>query len=218
MLIIYFYRVTTKERILRTALELYNKSGPETVTVRHIAAEMGISHGNLCYHYPNTETIVRALYNELVAEMNKMVTNSQFTPAEDVKTVLQMVLTAARKGFETLYRYRFVLLNFHAIMRSDEYIRKNYSELTRQRQTEFRMITDALILAGVFRPESYPGQYDLLIELQLLAGDNWIARAEIIRKMNKTQAINYYTDVLLSPWTAMMTEQGIKMYRELSGK
>jgi AcrR family transcriptional regulator len=210
--------VTTKERILNTALELYNKSGPETVTVRHIAAKMGISHGNLCYHFPNTEAIVRALYGELVGEMNKMVTDSKPEFGHDMKAVLQMVLNSARRGFETLYRYRFVLLNFHAIMRSDEYIRNNYSELTRQRQTEFRMITDALIHAGIFRPESYPGQYDLLIELQLLAGDNWIARAEIIRKMNKTQAITYYTDVLLSPWTAIMTEPGMKMYRELSGK
>ncbi|MGL5892138.1 MAG: TetR/AcrR family transcriptional regulator [Bacteroidia bacterium] len=210
--------MNTKERILHTALELYNESGPETVTVRHIAAAMGISHGNLCYHYPNTDAIVRALYDKLVGEMNNLVTGIQHSLPENDFQLLQFVVSQSRKGFETMYRYRFVMLNFHAIMRSDDYIRKNFRELTKQRTAEFRMMVDILTHTGITRSEHFAGEYDLLIELQLLAGDGWMARAEIVRKMNKTQAINYYTDVILAPWVAVMTEKGVKMYLELKKK
>jgi AcrR family transcriptional regulator len=210
--------VNTKQRILHTALELYNASGPETVTVRHIAAAMGISHGNLCYHYPNTDAIVRALYDELVAEMNQVISTTQSGIPANAAEALQLVVSLGRKGFETLYRYRFVMLNFYAVMRNDEYISKHFRELTKRRTAEFRAVVDLLIHGGIFRHEHFAGEFDFLIELQLLAGDAWIARAEVVRKMNKTTAINYYTDVMLSPWVAVMTEEGVKMYLALRKK
>ena len=40
--------MTTKEKIIDTALQLFNKQGIDPVTTRHIAKEMNISHGNLC--------------------------------------------------------------------------------------------------------------------------------------------------------------------------
>ncbi|HEY8401633.1 MAG TPA: TetR/AcrR family transcriptional regulator, partial [Cytophagaceae bacterium] len=63
--------MTTKEKILNTALLLFNKEGIEDITVRDIAKAMGISHGNLCYHYPNKEVIIETLYQQLVDELNK---------------------------------------------------------------------------------------------------------------------------------------------------
>ncbi|MCU0433137.1 MAG: TetR/AcrR family transcriptional regulator [Bacteroidia bacterium] len=213
--------MTTKERILHTALELFNESGPETVTVRHIAAAMGISHGNLCYHYPNTDTIVRALYDALVKELDSVVETSQTESAalfEQPENVLAMVLKQSRRGFEIMYRYRFVLLHFHSIMRNDEYILKHFRELTDRRTQQFRMMVDFLMHSGLVRKEHFPGEFDYLIELQLLAGDGWVARAELVRKMGKTEAINYFTDVVLAPWIAVMTERGIKWYLEAKKK
>ena len=51
----------TKDKILVTALQLLNEHGVKSVTIRDIAAEMGISHGNLGYHYANMELIIYAL-------------------------------------------------------------------------------------------------------------------------------------------------------------
>lgn len=43
---------TTKERIRRTASRLFSERGYRAVTMRNIADELGISVGNLTYHYP----------------------------------------------------------------------------------------------------------------------------------------------------------------------
>ncbi|MDP5170477.1 MAG: TetR/AcrR family transcriptional regulator, partial [Bacteroidia bacterium] len=65
----------TKVRILQTALKLYNEHGVynphgEQITARRIAAELNMSDGNLRYHFPSREDIVRGLYDELVEKLN----------------------------------------------------------------------------------------------------------------------------------------------------
>ncbi len=61
--------MTTKEKILEAARELFNKEGIDAITTRHVAARLGISHGNLCYHYPRKEILIEKLYYELVEKL-----------------------------------------------------------------------------------------------------------------------------------------------------
>lgn len=54
-----------KKKILETALALFNEGNTQSATTNHIAKAMGISPGNLHYHYKNREEIVRLLYIQL---------------------------------------------------------------------------------------------------------------------------------------------------------
>ena len=55
----------TRERILEAALKCFNQEGLESTSTRQIAAEAGISQGNLCYHFPDKAGLVEALYQQL---------------------------------------------------------------------------------------------------------------------------------------------------------
>ena len=57
----------TKGRIAQTAIGLFNERGTATVSTNHIAEAMGISPGNLYYHYRNKEEIVRAIFERMIA-------------------------------------------------------------------------------------------------------------------------------------------------------
>ncbi|MGO8952713.1 MAG: TetR/AcrR family transcriptional regulator, partial [Rhodomicrobium sp.] len=54
----------TAKRIAETALMLFNRFGEPSVTASAIAADVGISHGNLHYHYPSKEKIVQDLFSD----------------------------------------------------------------------------------------------------------------------------------------------------------
>ena len=53
----------TKQKIILSALQLFNENGIANVRLQHIADEAFISIGNLAYHYKNKEAIVKASNN-----------------------------------------------------------------------------------------------------------------------------------------------------------
>lgn len=52
----------TRERILECALRLFNERGEPNVTPLDIATELGISPGNLYYHFHGKEPLVQGLF------------------------------------------------------------------------------------------------------------------------------------------------------------
>jgi AcrR family transcriptional regulator len=48
----------TKESLLKVAQRLFTKQGVAEVSLRSIAAEAGISHSNLIYHYPTKNDLI----------------------------------------------------------------------------------------------------------------------------------------------------------------
>jgi AcrR family transcriptional regulator len=50
---------TTKERIARCALRILEAEGPEAVSMRRVAAAVGITPMAIYYHFPNRERLLR---------------------------------------------------------------------------------------------------------------------------------------------------------------
>jgi AcrR family transcriptional regulator len=53
--------MSTRDRIIETAVNLFNDCGTRRITTNHIARAAGISPGNLYYYFRNKEEIIRAV-------------------------------------------------------------------------------------------------------------------------------------------------------------
>jgi AcrR family transcriptional regulator len=93
----------TRERILETALVMFNTFGERSVTTTAIAVEMGISPGNLYYHYHSKEEIVRGLFDQFHREIETTLAapDQRLPNAEDCWLFLHLV-------FEAIWKYRFI--------------------------------------------------------------------------------------------------------------
>lgn len=72
----------TAERILATALDLFNRRGEPNVSTTLISAELNISPGNLYYHYPAKEELVNALMSRYEKALHQLLGDAS-NPAMD---------------------------------------------------------------------------------------------------------------------------------------
>jgi AcrR family transcriptional regulator len=202
--------MTTKERILDTALQLFNKHGVEPITTRHIAKEMNISHGNLCYHFPRKEDIISKLYENLVSELDQEIASLQ-----KGEPGLQMLMQATAATFRIQYKYKFFLQDMVAIMRRIEPIRLHFKALYQHRKGQFRMIIRYLIDQDILQEEMVKEQYEKFIDQFYIVGDFWVSEAEILFEGTDEEKLTYYTQIAFSLIIPYLTRKGLETYRQL---
>ncbi len=67
---------STKEKIVQSAIKLFNANGLVNVRLQHIADETGISVGNLAYHYCSKKALVETIDIQLEIEIGAILNNN----------------------------------------------------------------------------------------------------------------------------------------------
>lgn len=93
----------TRDRILTAALALFNESGEAGVSLAQIAAELGISEGNLWYHFRTKRDLVGALLEQLEQRIDQ---NLSRAPVDSGK--LAAYAEYARQCFRVVWEFRFL--------------------------------------------------------------------------------------------------------------
>ncbi|HMA30957.1 MAG TPA: TetR/AcrR family transcriptional regulator [Casimicrobiaceae bacterium] len=116
----------TRERILETGLELFNRHGEPHVTTADIADEMNISPGNLYYHFRNKDEIVGELYAAFDASVAPLLATPASRPSgvEDLWLLLHLL-------FERMWQYRFVYRDVDDITSRNARIAARFAAMTR---------------------------------------------------------------------------------------
>lgn len=165
----------TKEKILAAALKLYNNKGINTITTRHIAANIAISPGNLHYHFKQTDDIIKTLYDRLATEFDDLMQALEALPLVD----LAVLRSFSRSSIEVAYKYRFIFLHFVEVATRIPSIRTHYKSLRARRETEFKAMFKKLIQNGTFRND-LPGEvWDELVTQIFIVGDFWQSNNEL---------------------------------------
>jgi AcrR family transcriptional regulator len=120
----------TRERILETALALFNAAGEPHVTTADIADEMNISPGNLYYHFRNKDDIIGELFTRFDAAVAPLLAgpSSQAADVEDLWLFVHVL-------FERMWEYRFFYRDLDEITSRDPALAARFAVLMRRKQS-----------------------------------------------------------------------------------
>ncbi|ARU90121.1 TetR/AcrR family transcriptional regulator [Pseudomonas sp. M30-35] len=93
----------TRERILECALMLFNQEGEPNVSTLEIANELGISPGNLYYHFHGKEPLINELFERFQAELAPLL-----DPPEDAQLDVEDYWLFLHLIVERMANYRFL--------------------------------------------------------------------------------------------------------------
>lgn len=213
--------MTTKEKILAQALALFNEKGVETVTTRQIAMSMGISQGNLCYHFPKKEAIIIALYKQLVEKFDHLYlefsssqssTEAYTSPKLNIPIFFKMIEITNQYFVD----YKFLMLNFVQIMRSHPSIKTHYQTLTIQRNEQTMDLFQAFQTAGFIKIEAYTHQYRQIIEQFMILNNFWLSHAEILYQGDEVGKIDYFNQLVSAFIYPYLTTKGQLEYKKVA--
>lgn len=201
----------TKDKILQEALHQFNTIGTDQVSIRSIADAVGISAGNLAYHFKNTDAIIHQLYLNLVEALDSEVQQIQESLVD-----MQYLLEATQRTYRALYEYRFLMIDFVAICRRIPDIKTHFSELMSMRQQQFLLIFKYLQSEGWLRHDLDEQAYAAFAEIIIIFSNAWLADA-VIRQQpeNAEQQVAHYRQLFIQLFIPYLTQEGLQQFQQL---
>ena len=166
--------MSNRERVLESALSLFNEQGTGAVSTNHIAEAAGISPGNLYYHFRNKEEIVRALFERLFASWDEAFQ----LPVDRAPSLtdLDAMITA---NYQLIWEYRFAYREQAALLRNDPELHERYLAIRQRGYDGFAALVDAFADAGVISRSIDPQELKILTELCWIVSEQWPLNLEL---------------------------------------
>ncbi len=156
----------TKERILQLSLLLFNERGERSVTTNHIAAELGMSPGNLYYHFRNKSEIIKELMEQYQKETLEMLALPDDRPLDANDKIRYFQVLSSQ-----LWAYRFLHRDVYHLVENNVDFRKMYPRFAGQVMQQGQKIYRAFVEAG--RMEMTDSEIEALVIKLWIVLTNW---------------------------------------------
>jgi AcrR family transcriptional regulator len=137
----------TAERILDVTLALFNRFGEPNVSTTLISAELGISPGNLYYHYPAKDELINALFDRYERALRELLPAAgDVENVEDAWLFLHML-------FELVWAYRFLYRDLNDLLSKNRRLETHFQYALRDKTHAMRAVVEGLARAGTLTLE-----------------------------------------------------------------
>lgn len=175
--------MSTREKILDTALTLFNSEGTAAVSTNHIAEATGISPGNLYYHFRNKEEIIRELFERLSAA-----NDAAFALPTETLPTLNDLQQMVKANYKILWQYRFAHRELTALLRADAELRSRFLAVRKRGFEGFYQLFHTFAEAGVLRVPANTDAITNIAEIIWMITEFWLNSLEISGKtVNEAQ-------------------------------
>ncbi len=150
----------TRDKIIQASIALFNEQGERNVTTNHIAAHLGISPGNLYYHFRNKEDIILSIYEEYA---RNLLLDTFPKVSSDVKP-LDAIILYMDAVFQMLLKFRFFYSNLPVLLDKNPSLREKYVEVQHSIAERVSQLLISLRNANIinFQDEELPDMVSIL--------------------------------------------------------
>jgi len=199
--------MNTKQRIIKTAVTLFNDQGTKAVTTNHIAAAMGISPGNLYYHFRNKEEIIRAIFEQMdVVGMEQYQKIIAKVPAGSLQAMEETFAMIQRFNWQ----YRFFKRELTALLLNDSQLKERYITTHRTLRAIVRHSIESSVAQGILQPMS-DEELDLFVEEVWLVTLFWLNYLEVGGEQVTEAALTRGNSVVRQAVRCRLTEKGLAL-------
>lgn len=120
-------RNNTYNRIVDASLQLFNEQGERSISTNHISQHLGISPGNLYYHFANKDEIIIQLFKRYTSELYDYLSQTPLPESVD-----QSIIYVYRI-YDIMWEYRFLFSDVNALLFRSAALLGQHNEFTRER-------------------------------------------------------------------------------------
>lgn len=186
----------TQDRILAASLALFNAEGVAKVPLTSIASEIGISQGNLHYHFRRKQDIVQRLASRYEQEVESVLAGPAGTLAgvDDLWLFLHL-------GFEKIFEYRFIYRDIDYLFTELPSFDRRLRHLTARGVETLERLCTELVAAGSMRAEA--DDIDMLSLQMIMTATCWHTFVQVLPEGEDVgPGRAAYQMLLLSPYLA----------------
>lgn len=158
----------TRQEILDAARRLFNEYGYNSVSLRDIASAVGISQGNLTYHFSKKEKIVESLISE-----------GKDTFPSDIPQTLEELDATFLDIQKVIQKNLYFFLHYTQLSQTSPEIYKKQRARYRELFEKFKNAFDNLHTIGLFRDELFPGEYSHAVDTLYMSNIYWAPFSEL---------------------------------------
>ncbi|RYX96073.1 MAG: TetR/AcrR family transcriptional regulator [Comamonadaceae bacterium] len=138
----------TAERILEVTLDLFNRFGEPNVSTTLISAELGISPGNLYYHFPAKDELINALFDRYEGDLNGLLDASEgVRDVEDAWFFMHSL-------FELIWQHRFLYRDLNDLLSKNRRLETHFQTVLKRKTRAVQSMLEQMCHAGTLAIES----------------------------------------------------------------
>lgn len=197
-----------KEKIINTAIQVFNKKGLAAVSMKQIADELGISAGNLSYHFKSKTVLLHAIRDKIALETKDFFLPSSYLTLHHLEVMVNAFHT------HTL-DYKFIFNDFAHIARHYPTVAAQHNQLNLQRLVQGKALIDYYVDSGRMHPEREGISYDYLVFNVWSLLTFWPIQEFALLSEDYVLKERTFMEAIWNLFLPNLTEKGLAEYREI---
>lgn len=206
----------TRKRILQASIELFNCHGVQNVSLESIAARLGISRGNLTYHFKRKQELLYATLVVLEQQLREALAPP--TRANEAQYGAEYML----RILHALWDFRFFFNDLPHLLTNDPELREQYLRFEAWTIDTLDHGLQELVYCGDCQPPRGPNSTRLLAENMWSQWRGWLHMQQIDNPAAARPEGEAFYDCALHNWSLLepyfsevYARELLSLYRQL---